>query len=287
MILVVGSTGRLGSEITYNLLKRNLPVRMIVRSNSPFQGLVQAGAEAVKGDLKDPESLVKSCSGIDVVIASATAVVRDPPDDLESVDIKGYQNLIKAAKASGVGQFIFVSAALADSYSQIPLFRTKGLTESFLSSSGLQYTVLAPDMFMESWVRYVVMEPASRRKPILLVGNGEIKHSFISRHDVAKFTVSVLGDPNALGRRILLGGPEAMSWMDVVRLYENITGERLKVRHLMPGMQYDSMSEDELEFMASMEAHSTVIDMGSISQHYSISMIKVEDYIRSCLEGGI
>jgi uncharacterized protein YbjT (DUF2867 family) len=75
MILVVGSTGVLGSEIVRQLCEQNKPVRAFVRKSSDPEKVARLenlGAEIVEGDLTDKASLVAACQGTDTVIMTAT-----------------------------------------------------------------------------------------------------------------------------------------------------------------------------------------------------------------------
>ena len=73
MILVVGSTGRVGGMITRTLLRQNRQVRILVRPGSDHHAFVAAGAEASFGDVKVPVSLSVACRGVDTVITTASA----------------------------------------------------------------------------------------------------------------------------------------------------------------------------------------------------------------------
>src|SRR5262245_19012112 len=132
MILVVGATGLVGGLITRRLLARGQPVRILVRAHSSYQSLEQAGARPVLGDLKDRASLDAACAEVDVVITTANAVQRGGADTLQTVDIEGNRNLIDAAQAAGVKQFIFVSALGVDIDSPVPIFHAKARSEAHL-----------------------------------------------------------------------------------------------------------------------------------------------------------
>jgi NAD(P)H-binding len=110
MKLVVGATGQLGGLIACQLLPHDPEVRVLVRPNSPYQRLVDAGALPVFADLKGRASLDAAVQGVDVVITTANAVASTGPDTIESVDLMGNRDLIDPARAAGVGQFIFTSA---------------------------------------------------------------------------------------------------------------------------------------------------------------------------------
>jgi nucleoside-diphosphate-sugar epimerase len=61
MTLVVGAAGNLGGRVTRMLLAQGQLVRILARSQSNYQPLVEAGAQVVLGDLKEPDSLVAAC----------------------------------------------------------------------------------------------------------------------------------------------------------------------------------------------------------------------------------
>ncbi len=114
MILVVGATGSLGGRITRGLLAQGKAVRILARNNpisaemakqgraNTAQSLIEAGAQAVYGDLKDRASLDAAVRGADTVITTATATQRGGDDTVPAVDLHGTLSLIEAAKAAGV-----------------------------------------------------------------------------------------------------------------------------------------------------------------------------------------
>ncbi len=101
MILIVGATGILGGMITQKLLAEGKDVRVLVRHDSPaeamaLQGLatspqvlIEAGAEPVYGDLKDPPSLIEACEGIRTLVTTANSAMRSGDDNVETVDRRG------------------------------------------------------------------------------------------------------------------------------------------------------------------------------------------------------
>ena len=123
MILVVGASGSLGGMIAQRLLAQGKKVRILTRGNALVSSIVEAGAEPVDGDLKEPASLIGALNGVTTVITTANAAMRAGvgagKDTLESVDLEGNQHLIDAAVAAGVKQFIFTSAFIADANSPV------------------------------------------------------------------------------------------------------------------------------------------------------------------------
>ena len=110
MNLVVGATGFLGSEICRLLAEDGRPVRALVRRTSEpgkVARLRSLGAEIVEGDLADPGSLERACTGASAVLSTATAI--STGGSLQETDEQGHANLIEAARETEVGHFIFVS----------------------------------------------------------------------------------------------------------------------------------------------------------------------------------
>jgi nucleoside-diphosphate-sugar epimerase len=113
MILVVGATGLLGSEICSRLRRQQVAVRALVRptaNEDRLAALRRSGAELCVGDLKDPESVRKACEGVEVVISTASSTLSGQDrDSIETVDRLGQLSLIEKAHAAGVKHFTLVS----------------------------------------------------------------------------------------------------------------------------------------------------------------------------------
>ena len=96
MILIVGSTGLVGSAVTTKLSAGGKPVTAVVRdpASEKARALAASGAKLVVGDLKDRSSLEKALAGVDTVICTASSTIsRREGDSLDTVDNKGVQSL--------------------------------------------------------------------------------------------------------------------------------------------------------------------------------------------------
>lgn len=284
MILVVGATGNLGGAITHMLLAQGKPVRILARSHSNYQPLVQAGAQVVMGDLKDRASLDPACRGVDTVITTANSALRGGDDNVENVDLKGNHSLIDAAKAAGVKQFIFTSMLGADPNSPAPFVQAKAKTEAHLRASGMPYTILAPNAFMEVWPGFVVGMPARAGQPVTLVGEGRRKHSFVSAGDVAAFAVAAVGNPAAINQYLVIGGPEPLSWRDVVATYERVLGRTIPVNFVAPGQPVPGLPEFMAGMLASFEMYDSPVNMAETARTFGIKLTSLEESVRRLIE---
>jgi uncharacterized protein YbjT (DUF2867 family) len=229
--------------------------------------------------LKDAESLVRACQGVDIVIATANSAARGGQDNPQSVENQGYRNLVDAARAAGVRQFVFTSALGSDVNSPVPFLRGKALAEQYLKDSGLTYTILMPNLFMEIWCPNVVGRPVLAGQPVMLVGEGKRKHSMISMQDVASFAVAAAGNERADNRVLVLGGPEAVSWHDVITVHERLLGQPIKVRFVSLGKPLPGFPDFISGFMNALETYDSAIDMEALAREFGVQQVALEDSI--------
>jgi len=286
MILVVGATGLVGGIIARTLLDQGLGVRILVRPDSNYQPLVVAGAEPVEGDLKDPSSLAPACAGIETIITTASSGSRGGADTPQSVDVDGNRHLIDAAVKASVQRFIFVSTIAASADSPVDLLRAKAKTEEYLRNSGLQHTILASDAFLDTLVPLVVGGPARSGQTVTLVGEGKHQHSFIASRDVAAFAVAATGHPAAINQRVVIAGPEPVSFRDVVAAYERVLGRSIRVETVAPGQLLPNLPpvpglvETISGMMAALETFDSPIDIEGTARTFGVRLTPLEEYVR-------
>ena len=233
MSLIVGATGMLGGEICRLLAEQGSAVRVLVRDSSnpeKVERLRGLGAEVVRGDLKDPVSLESACRGASAIVSTASSTLsRQEGDSIESVDRQGQLNLIEAAEEARVKHFILISFPIVDI--DFPLQAAKRAVEDRLRRGRMTYTILRPTFFTEVWLSPALGFDAAHATA-QIYGGGHNKISWISYQDVAKFAAAALDNPQAINTVIKLGGPDALSPLEVVRLAEQVIGKRVLVQHV-------------------------------------------------------
>jgi uncharacterized protein YbjT (DUF2867 family) len=283
--LVVGATGLLGSEICRLLAAGGKPVRALVRPTSDQNKLAQLeslNVEIARGDLKDRSSLEAACRGANAVISTASSTLsRQEGDSIQTVDLEGQLNLIDAAKAANVSRFVLISFPPVDV--EFPLQTAKRSVEEHLKTSGLTFTILQPTFFMEVWLSPHLGFDAVNGKA-RVYGSGANKMSWISFKDVAKFAVASLDNAQARNAVIKLGGPEALSPLEVVRIFEELQGRKFDVEHVPEEAlrQQRETASDPLQqsFAGLMLYYSRgdVIDMRDTLDKFSVQLSSVRDF---------
>jgi len=273
MNLIVGASGMVGTEICSKLAESGRAVRALVRASTDSgkrDRLKGLGANLAYGDLKNPSTLEAACEGVSAVISTASSTFsRQEGDTIESVDSAGQLNLIRAARTAGVQHFIFISfPPAADEFA---LQTAKRAVEKELASSGLVYTVLQPTFFTEVWLSPAVGFDAANASA-RIYGSGQNQISWISYFDVARFAAACVDNAAARNRIVKLGGPDALSPLQVVQIFEEVTGRKFAVTHVPEEAlraQKASASDSLQEAFAALMlyyAHGEVIDMKPASE---------------------
>lgn len=259
-ILLIGATGQLGNKVFEKLsAEGRCNIRVLVRADSNLELLKSNNPEVFTGDLTDKESIDKAVEGCDFIIATANSVApRKKSDTFQAVDVQGYRDLIASAGKNKVEQFIYVSAApFPTKYTHwVPLADSKAQTETYLKNSGVTYTIFQPDAFMDVYFAFMGSNVPVQNEPahlvnrpwnfmqqfykgvkddvangkIGIIGNGLAKHSFIAVDNVADFIVKAVDNPDLFNKTIPLGGPEALSGLEVKQVFEKVLNTELKVK---------------------------------------------------------
>ena len=233
MLLVVGASGSVGGAVCEALRRQDKPLRALVRATSDperVRRLEEFGAEIVRGELRDPDSLARACDGVGTVVSGATTIQSLGSDPISAVDRDGQLALVEAACTANVGHFIYVSYTRHVDTDD-PLTQAKRAVEERLRTSGMAFTVLRPSFFMEMWLGPALGWELAEGKARVL-GSGEQRVSWISAIDVVAAIVASVDNSEAHGLTIELGGPDTLSPLEVVRLAESITGRAIGVEHV-------------------------------------------------------
>jgi uncharacterized protein YbjT (DUF2867 family) len=166
----------------------------------------------------------------------------------------------------------------------------KQAVENHLRQSGLTYTILRPTRFMEIWLSpHLGFDFANAKATIY--GSGENKISYISLHNVADFTVAALSNPAARNAVLELGGPETLTQLEVVRIFEQIAGRAFEKQfvseealHARKAAATNSVERTFADLTLA-AARGERIDMSETFQKFSVRPRSVREHAKAVVHG--
>ncbi len=202
-VLITGATGNIASMVIPALIEKGILVRAFVRNSSKAENLRSLGVEVFEGNLNSQESLNQATKGIDTVLSIT-------PGGEEAY--AHASAITKAAKANGVKYLVRVSAIGAAEDAPTHNGRLHHQTDEDIISSGVPYTILRPNFFMQNVFMSV---PTILEQGNMYWGMGEGKLSMIDVRDIADACVSLVMQQKHQNKIYHLNGPESISFSDI------------------------------------------------------------------------
>jgi uncharacterized protein YbjT (DUF2867 family) len=231
-VVVVGGTGMLGGQVVTELLSRGKPVRAVVRPASDATRLEQAGAEIARGDMMDPESLLRAMDGADAVVTTAAGYTRHAKTDTDEIDKIGNRNLAEAASRAGVRRFVLTSILTCDQTPQIPHFWHKKLAEDRLEDLGVPFVSLRPGAFLDLITR-MGGDPFAKRQ-LMWIGDPTIPLTFVLTPDLAGYLADAVDAPGVDGQHIDIGWDRPVTIQEIAQISGRLLGDEIGVAGTTP-----------------------------------------------------
>jgi uncharacterized protein YbjT (DUF2867 family) len=240
VILVVGGTGHLGAQLIPRLTAGGNHVRILTRNRDRAWRRLGDAPEFVEGDVRSPDSLQMAVAGVESVVSAVTGFGPGGHGP-RAVDYEGNRHLIRAAEVAGVRRFVLLSMHGASADHPMELARMKHRAEQALRASRLDWTIVRPTPFMELWAS-IVGDPIEKTGKTTVFGRGDNLINFIAERDVARIIELALVEPRFEHAVLDVGGPDNLSFNQLVRQLEAATGRTAAVRHVpMPMMRLSAL----------------------------------------------
>ncbi len=236
-ILITGATGNIGSGIV-ELLKEKKVNFIAVANNKKIEGV-----ETVSADFANQTSLEKAMEGVSTLFM----VLPSHPEM-----VKWGQNIIAAAKKTGVKHIVRSSGSLADIDSPLLIRQLLAKTDTDVIESGIDYTITSPSFFMQNFIN---MFADDYKKGAIYQPAGEGEASWTDVRDIAAVNAEVLMNPTKFrGQNLIITGSESFGYTEAVKRVNSITGKESNyvaisdeaATEAMKGMQYPDFIIDLL-----------------------------------------
>jgi uncharacterized protein YbjT (DUF2867 family) len=214
VILVAGGTGTLGTTLVRTLVDHGDPVRVLTRTEQHADQLRAAGVEVVIGDVRVASTVAVAVRGCSTAISAVHGFVGPRAVNPANVDRDGNRTLIRAALDAGVDHLVLVSVYGAAPTHPMSLHRMKYAAEQSLINSGLNWTIVRPVPFMETWIGVIGAHLADQGKA-LVPGPGDNPINVVSVRDVATVIDRAVRDDTMRNRNLDVIGPASLTFRQI------------------------------------------------------------------------
>ena len=226
MVLVTGGTGFVGRNLVAELSRRGQKLRLLVRATSSLPQTNVPDIETAVGDVTQPQSLPQALSEVDTVLHLAAIIREQRGATFQKVNYQGTRDLVAAAKAAGVRRFLYMSNVGAGPDPAFPFLRSKWQAEEEVKASGLAYTIFRSsvifgqgDEFISTLARLIKTMPL-----VPVIGSGQVRFQPVWVKDVAACIAATLDDAAAAGQTLCLGGPEHLTYEEMLDTIMTVLG---------------------------------------------------------------
>ena len=248
MICVTGAGGTVGSEIIKQLEAAKAPFRAAYFSKEKAEATRARGIDAVIIDYDRPESRGAAFQGCNKLFLLG-------PNELNQTQLE--LNAVAAAKAVGVRHIVKLSVMRADEEAY-QIAKVHRPVEKAIESSGIAWTFLCPNSFMQNVVTY--MGKTIKAEGAFYSVSGQAKIGHVDVRDIAAVAVKALTEPNHEGKTYTLSGPEALTYDDLANELSKVLGRSISHINLSPsdykkGMLAEGMPEEMADRMLDLEGY--------------------------------
>ena len=294
MILVTGGTGFIGPRVVHALRERDKEVRALVRNPSGKAATTLAawGAELVRGDMTDRESLRGAVEGSEVVV-HLVAIRQGSGEQFRRVMEEGTRDLVAAAKEAGAKRFVLMSAlgTTEETKDLVPYYHAKWEEEQAVSGSGLEHVIFRPSfVFAKDGGILPTFRRLAKVAPVTpITGSGKQRIQPIWIDDVAAYFAQSVDKPEAANGTFELGGPDAVSWNEFWARLKRALGQRRPSVHVpMALMRANALVTERLpgnipltrDLLTMLEHGDNVVSNDDAVRTFELPLVPLDEQLR-------
>ena len=229
-IAIVGAGGFVGRHLAARLQREGLAPRCIARDPARAAAVLPAGADLRAGDLLDGASLAAALEGVDAIVhcAAITADRKERyPGEYRRVHVDGTRTLVDAARARSVSRIVLMNGLGTRPGKAGSYMRTRWEMGETVRQSGLGWVALQPSVLFGDGAAFpAAFARLSRQLPVMPVLGGGTRLQPLWVEDLVTCLTMACGSTSWDGRAIDLGGPEQLTFSEMLDLIMDATGRR-------------------------------------------------------------
>jgi uncharacterized protein YbjT (DUF2867 family) len=215
MILVTGATGTNGRELLGRLSTLGVGVRAMVRLGAGRDNDLFRGVELATADFDDAASISRALDGIESAFLVTNSSERAEEQQLRFVE---------RASEAGVRRIVYISQLHAARSSPVRFLRYHAVVEEAISSSGMAFTHLRPNLYMQGLLAFRYSIQSDGR---ILAPAGDAAVSIVDVRDIAAVAAAALTQSGHEGKTYDITGPESLTHAEMASRLTDALGKRI------------------------------------------------------------
>ncbi|KRB77823.1 NADH-binding protein [Nocardioides sp. Root190] len=220
-VLVTGATGFIGRRLATELTDRGVEVRAMTRRPDDYDG----PGQPVGADVADEDSLDRALEGVDVAVYLVHSLDHA---DFEERDAAAARRFGRAAARAGLRQIVYMGGLGEDGEDLSPHLRSRREVEGLLGEGGVPVTVLRAAIVVgHGGISWELTRQLVKNLPAMVVPRWtSTRTQPVAVDDVVRYLAGVIDNEAAIGEVFEVGGPEAMTYLDMLRIASEVTSGR-------------------------------------------------------------
>jgi uncharacterized protein YbjT (DUF2867 family) len=234
-ILVMGATGYIGGRLAPRLAEAGSSVRCLTRQPERLRGVLWADeVEVVAGDALDRASLDAAMDRVDVVFYLVHSIGTGP--SFEASDRRAARNTAEAAAATGVKRIVYLGGLVPRGEDASPHLASRAEVGQIFLDGAVPAVVFQAGVIIGSGsASFEMLRYLTERLPVMVTPKWvRSLVQPIAVRDVLSYLLGALDLPDGLNRRFDIGGPDILSYRDMMQRYAAVAGLRRRVIVAVP-----------------------------------------------------
>lgn len=222
-ILVFGATGSQQFNVISEGIKKGAEVIAATSSENSFKKLANAGATPVLANLANADKISEIANGVDAIAFMIPVSLPNPFDGLQYG-----KNVIDAAKANGVKKIVWNTSGWLESQKVgSPVDDIKLDVQEYLKSSGVDYVIIEPTIYMENMMGPFCAPFITNEKKLAYPTPEAMPIGWIASRDVSAFVVEAIYNEDLKADNFKISGLENLKGNELASEFSNGTGEEI------------------------------------------------------------
>ncbi len=223
MILVTGATGHFGNAAVNFLLEKGIKateILALVRNEQSANELYKKGVGVKVADYDNYASLLDAFKGVKkLLFISGSDITKR---------LSQHQNVVNAAKESGVNHLIYTSFQRKNETEESPLWivaQSHIQTEKWIKESGIDYTILRNNLYMDFLPGFIGENVLDNKVIFVPAENGKV--SPVLRSEMAEAAAVILATTGHEGKEYEFTNTVAESYFEIAKTISDVSGKAI------------------------------------------------------------